>query len=150
MKIEETKELFNLFFEFMPLYHKNIGAIIRKDDDIEPKCHKNQIRAMLMMQRQGKITPTRLGICLDLRKGSLTTLIDSLVELNLVYREADKEDRRRLWLALTEEGQEYLAKKRKAHEKHFVELFSSLSEEEVIELKEHLKKSIEIMKKLTI
>lgn len=150
MKEEEVKELFNLFFELMPLYHKNIGTIIRKEDEIEPKCHKNQIRAMLIMEKKRKITPTQLGISLDLRKGSLTTLIDSLVMMKLVYREADKADRRKIWLALTKVGQEYLDKKRKSHEKYFVQLFSSLSEEELSELRENLKKIIETMKKLTI
>ncbi len=41
----------------------------------------------MIIGRNGKISPTILGKCMDMEKGSITSLVDSLENMNLVYRE---------------------------------------------------------------
>jgi len=148
MKEKKLKELHNSFHEFGPLYYKKFGVIFHKEDGIQPKCYKNQIRAMFIIHDNEKITPTDLGKCMDLRKGSLTTLIDSLEEINFVQRLPDSNDRRKVWISLTKEGMEYLALKREKHQTYFKQMFGALSEEELTEFIMCLKKINHLMNKL--
>lgn len=148
MKEEKIKELHNLFFEFNPLYFQKFMSLFNKPDDILPKCYKNQIKAMFIINDRERITLTELGISLDLQKGSLTSLIDSLVALKLVKRESEPSDRRKVWLVLTSQGKEYLEQKKQVHERNFKELFSASSEEKIVEFHQCLKKMIELLKDL--
>lgn len=148
MKRERIKELHDLFLEFSPLLHENFLALFKKNDDIEPKCYKNQVRSMFIIQRRQRVTASELGRCLDLEKGSLTSLVDSLVDLGLVRREPDQDDRRKVWLVLTAAGEKYLVRKSQAHEGHFIELFEKLSAEEIEGAITNMKALIKTLKKL--
>jgi DNA-binding MarR family transcriptional regulator len=103
---------------------------------------------MFIIKKKEKILPTDLGKCMDMRKGSLTTLIDSLEGMNLVRRERDPHDRRKTWLSLTKEGMEYLDLKIQAYERNFMRLFEPIPEEEVDELVKSLKYVVDLIKKL--
>ena len=127
MKEEKLKELFNFMYEFMPLYHQTMGRIYRKDYNIEPKLNKNQQRAIFIIKKHERISPTTLGKCLDMQKGSLTTLIDSLEGYALVKRVGDKKDRRRQWIHLTPKGEKYIAILINKFRDEFILLFDEIS-----------------------
>jgi DNA-binding MarR family transcriptional regulator len=67
---------------------------------------KNQSKTMDILSRNGAMLPSELGVCLDMKRGSLTSLVDSLEEKGCVIRQPDSDDRRKIWIALTEKGSE--------------------------------------------
>jgi DNA-binding MarR family transcriptional regulator len=83
-----------------------------------------------------------------MRKGSLTSLIDSLVSMGLVRREADPSDRRRILINLTDEGEAYVKQREHGFEISLNRLLSSLPEKEVEGFKNSLKNVVDTMKKL--
>ncbi len=74
---------------------------------------------------------SELGRFLDMRKGSLTSLIDSLEANGLVERRNDKKDRRKTLLYLTPAGEEYYRQLLAQSSKTYRQLFSCLSDEEL-------------------
>lgn len=148
MKKENLQEINSLLFEFVPLYHQKFAVGFLLDDGIEPRCTKSQLRTLFITKRKGRILPTDLGKCLDMQKGSLTTLIDSLEESGLVQRLRDPHDRRKTWISLTAKGQEYVNLKVQALDSHFVKLFQDVAPEDVQEFAKSLGFMVEIMKKL--
>lgn len=139
MRIEKLKELFNFMYEFMPLYHQTMGSIYRKDYDVEPRLNKNQQRAIFIIKKHGRISPSTLGRCLDMQKGSLTTLIDSLEGYGFVKRIGDCEDRRRQWIHLTPKGEEYIAILMEKFKNEFILLFDEISCEDISKVIESFK-----------
>ena len=85
---------------------------------------------------------------LDLEKGSLTPVIDSLIELGLVNRERNHHDRRKINLALTGRGEELLSLHRRQAHRHLLAKMESLSEEEVARFSEAFAVIYEITLKL--
>lgn len=138
MKQDKLKELFSLMFEFMPLYHQTMGSVYHKDYDVEPALNKSQQKALFIIKKQEKIIPSVLGRAMDMQKGSLTTLIDSLEEFGFVKREGDCEDRRRLWLFLTPEGEEYISILMDNFQNEFAHIFEKVSREDISKMIESI------------
>lgn len=147
MNDEKAKEIYNNLFEFVSLFHRKFGASFRHGTN-KYNCKKNQNKAIMIIGRYGRITPTNLGKFLDMRKGSLTTLVDSLEKLNLVARKVDEEDRRKTWLYLTDEGKSYLENKKKEIEKTVISQFSKLKDEEIDLFLKNIKEIVDILKKI--
>mgnify|MGYP001054981487 FL=1 len=131
MKRKKLIELFNFMYEFMPLYHQTMGQIYKKDYDIEPELNKNQQRAIFIIRKYGRISPTTLGKCLDMQKGSLTTLVDSLEGYGIVERVGDKKDRRRQWSYLTEEGKRYIKLLMGKFKDEFIRIFDGVDYDDI-------------------
>ncbi|MCR3921289.1 MAG: MarR family transcriptional regulator [Firmicutes bacterium] len=148
MENEKIKEIERLFMEFIPLYHKKLSLIFREDDEAEFRCHKNQKRAILLIHREKGVILSELGRFLDMRKGSLTSLIDALVENGLVERRDDKNDRRKTLLYLTETGHEYYQQIMNQARKTYQKLFSQLTDEEIEACKSGLEQVVAVIKKL--
>lgn len=147
LKEENLSQIYTNLREFMSLFHQKFDPIYRKDDDIKYKCNKNQIKVIMLIGKKER-TSTELGKCLDMRKGSLTTLIDSLEKKHLVFRESDKDDRRKTWIYLTAEGKNYLEQKKQQMKYDIMQLFDSLTEKEQNEFKDSMETIVNILKKL--
>ena len=128
-KIEEIQRL--LTMEFIPLFHRKIGAIIRMEADIKPRCNKNQKKALLIIDHRRRITASDLGHCLDLRKGSLSTLIVALEKYQFIKRTMDPDDKRKSWLSLTPAGESYLKDLKGHHLRQLIERFEPLPSEDL-------------------
>ncbi|MDW7651769.1 MAG: MarR family transcriptional regulator [Bacillota bacterium] len=148
MHNEKIKEIEQLFLEFFPLYYQKFSAFFRENDKPGFHCTKNQKRAILLIKNKKGLTSTELGQFLDMRKGSLTTLLDSLEEMGLVQRRPDETDRRRALLFLTEAGENYFTEMMARHEKLYQELFSQLSPQETQECLDGLRKVLKAIKKI--
>ncbi len=145
---KESHEFLSLLHDFLWIYHEKVAAVIYEHKGLKPACHKNQIRTLIIIDKMGTTTFSNLGRRLGLKKGSLTTLIDSLEKLTLVSRQDDQKDRRRVWLRLTSQGKEYLAKIKKMDVDSFSEIVSSLSPEEKRTAVTSLENLIGIMEKM--
>lgn len=148
MSEEKIREIQKLFMEFIPLYHKKLSLVFREDDDGDIRCHKNQKRAILMIQKEKGVTLTELGRFMDMRKGSLTSLIDSLVENGLVERRPDKTDRRMALLYLTPRGEDYYRQLIARYTQRYFEVFSRLSEDEIDKSLEGMNNVVAALKKI--
>ncbi len=71
----------------------------------------------------GDATTGNVGKCLNITLGTLTTAIDKLVEKGYVLRKKDNQDRRKIYLKLTEKGN---------HVNHVHSLFHKKMAESVI------------------
>jgi DNA-binding MarR family transcriptional regulator len=143
-----TKRAMELLMEFAPLYHQKLSALFHGIKDPDFPCTKNQNRAILILKTRGRETLTRLGECLDMQKGSLTSLVDSLKGMGLIRRGPDPEDRRKAWLSLTHEGRSYVQRRYRAFEKALCELFDTVPESEIRRFNDCLGSVAETMKKL--
>lgn len=92
-------------------YFENIGKEFKK---VDMDCHDCTMRDMKILEflKTEKKTMSELAEHMELTKGSMTTAIDSLISNKYVKREADKDDRRKVYIVI-------LAKGQKTVEKHF-------------------------------
>jgi DNA-binding MarR family transcriptional regulator len=147
MRNAKLKEVNFLFFEMMALYHHKLGDLF-SEDDREPRCNKNQKKAMFVIYREGKATASELGKFLNLQKGSLTTLVDSLEELQLVRRVPDERDRRKTWLYLTETGNDFMKQKLRRYYREFSKKFERIGLGELEVLAKRIEHIISLLQKI--
>lgn len=134
--------------EFMSLFHKLFRPTFKKETDDKYRCNKNQIRAIMIIGKYEKISPSVLCRYMDMEKGSITTLIDSIEKMGLVTRKNDPNDKRKIWIQLTKEGEKSFVE----HEKKFIsqieELFSTLPKDEVYKFSYNLSTIVKILNKV--
>ena len=86
---------------------------------------------MTVLKEEGTLHVAEIGEKLQIAKAQMTHLIDKLVELEMVDRNIDKNDRRTINIALTEKGSAFM----KTHEKNVInavrEYISFLEEDEL-------------------
>ena len=68
--------------------------------------NRTQGRTLLFLYDRGETTMTSLHEAIGLEKGSLTAVIDQLIEKDLVKRKSDQADRRKVLIALSDKGRE--------------------------------------------
>ena len=148
MKEERIKETVKLQFEMIHLFHKNFARIFHQTRNSQYNLNKNQNKAIMIIGAIDNIMPTTLGKCLDLQKGSLTTMIDALEREELVCRKGDPEDRRKTLISLTEKGKDYREWFVGEIEKNASEILKKLGEEDILVYQESLKTMLATLKKL--
>lgn len=148
MKEKKIKEAVKLQFEMFHLFHKNFARIFHQTGNGPYNLNKNQNRAIMIIGAVDNIMPTTLGKCLDLQKGSLTSMIDALEKEGLVYRKGDPGDRRKTLISLTEEGKAYREWFMEELEKKASEILRRLGEEDILAYQESLKTILAMLKKL--
>ena len=82
-----------------------------------------------------------------MEKGSITSLIDSLEDLGLIYKEADKNDRRRFWILLTDEGKNFYEKQRNITNSEIERIFENSTDEEINQFNKDLLNLIKILER---
>ena len=147
MENDRLEKLHNLYFNLIPLFYKCKTFYIDKNRT-EDLCNKNQSMAVMIIGKAEKITPTALSKFINMEKGSLTTLIDSLEEKKLVIRSSSPDDRRKVLLSLTSEGIEYMKTIEEQSQKGLALMVATLEEEEIDQMHASLKTLVEIFKKI--
>lgn len=147
METDRLEELHKLYFNLIPLFYKCKTFYIDKNkaDDF---CNKNQSMAIMIIGKAEKIMPTTLSKFINMEKGSLTTLIDSLEKKNYVIRSSDPNDRRKVLLSLTPEGIEHMKIIEEQSQKGLALMVSNLNEKEIDQMHSSLKTLVEILKKV--
>lgn len=130
------------------LLHKNFSKAFRQTGNSQYNLNKNQNKAILIIGGVGEIMPTNLGKCLDLQKGSLTSMIDALEKEGLVCRRGDPGDRRKILVSLTEKGKAYREWFTEELEMNYSEVLTRLAEEDIAIYQESLEKILDALKKL--
>ena len=147
MENDRLEEIHKLYFSLIPLFYKCKTFYIDKNktDDL---CNKNQSMAIMIIGKAGKIMPSTLSKFINMEKGSLTTLIDSLEEKMFVFRSSDPNDRRKVLLSLTSEGIEYMKTIEERSQKGLALMVANLDEREIDQMHDSLKILVETFKKI--
>lgn len=148
MKEERIKETVKLQFEMIHLYHKIFARMFHQIRHSAYNLNKNQNKAIMVIGASESIMPTILGKCLDLQKGSLTSMIDALEKEGLVFRKGDPDDRRKTLISLTDKGKEYREWFTGEIEKNTSEILDKLDEENIVLYQKSLQSIFKILKSL--
>ncbi len=106
MNNQDARELHELLFCFSGLFHEKFLMRFRQRDPNLPGLKKNHFKIMGLLSQHDFLMSSEIGRRLDIEKGSITTLIDQLVEKDLVTRQIDPCDRRKSQIALSKAGRE--------------------------------------------
>ncbi len=69
----------------------------------------SQLIVLQLVAREGKALPSAVARDAHLTQATVTSLVDKLTRAGLTSRRRDTEDRRRIWIEVTEEGRRQLA-----------------------------------------
>lgn len=88
----------------------------------------SQLLLMQHVARFGEALPSAIAKAIDLKQATVTVLVNKLEEAGLVTRRRDTEDRRRVWVELTEPGRAALRSSPDLLQNRFERGFESLEE----------------------
>jgi len=139
-------ELHGLYFSLIPLLQK--CRTLDHSGGSDDSCNKNQLMAIMVIGKAESITPTALSKFMNMEKGSLTTLIDSLENKGFVRRLNDPNDRRKTLLSLTSKGIDQMKATEEQSQQIFAKMTAILSESEKDEMHISLKSLVKLLKKI--
>lgn len=153
MEAEDSpkKELAELKLEYDILSHKVLYNAIEKffqDNSGTLPNLKNRGHAILILGREKEMMPSTLAKFLNLKKSSVTSMIDSLEKEGLVKRTSDPTDRRKAWLSLTSSGYKYMEVIEDCMEKIVDVMIEDLEDEEVEKMLENMRSVVNLERKI--
>ncbi len=107
--------------------------------DIDTDIKLTHFEIMMVLKEEGVLHPAEIGEKLQIAKAQMTYLIDKLVDLDLVKRDTDSDDRRTLNIALTEKGRTLLEEHETCLINAVREIMSSLNDKELQALSDSLR-----------
>ncbi|MBN2240980.1 MAG: MarR family transcriptional regulator [Dehalococcoidales bacterium] len=137
-------------FSTLPLIGRSIHRKLIKtvvtgfEEDITPP----HFQIMKLLQEHGTMHVAEIGEHLHIARPQMTHLIDRLVELKIVDREINQEDRRMLNIALSAKGKEMIKEQDKRVIRATTEALVGLTEAELQQLSNSVKMLKDIFSKL--
>ncbi|MCR4419353.1 MAG: MarR family transcriptional regulator [Clostridia bacterium] len=147
MEAEAARRLHRLLVELMALGHQKFFRAWHKYD-AAGGLKKNQMKLVALLFHEGVRTATELSSKLDLEKGSLTSLLDSLEQRGLIRRSINPRDRRQTLVSLTVEGRRHMEKTIEAHQAILMQNLKDADAAEIERLIASLEVAVGIMRKL--
>jgi DNA-binding MarR family transcriptional regulator len=140
MKKEVLQKTVADFLSIPPVLHRTLRHKITKStagyiDNIISSIHGEIIR---LLDEEGPLSIGEIGDMLMIAKAQMTQLIDKLVELNIVERRSVKGDRRKIQIALTDTGKEFLIEHKKKIDEYIMDTMSHLDDKDLKSLSESL------------
>lgn len=86
----------------------------------------SQLIVMQHVNQSGKALPSAIAMAVDLKQATVTVLLNKLEQAGFVTRRRDTEDRRRVWIELTEAGQRALGRSPDLLQNRFEKSFNNL------------------------
>ncbi len=87
-----------------------------------------QILLLQMINKKGDVTIGELANDVSLSQATVTTIVDRLETRKLVYRKRSEEDKRKVYVHLTDSGNEILKQAPPLLQEQFIRQFSELQE----------------------
>lgn len=100
----------------------------------------------LLSQMEKPIPPTEIAKTLNISKGRVTALINSLKEKEYIDISISSEDRRKFDISLTDKGEIFLRQKRNEAEKYFDTMIERIGNEKSEQLISLIKDIVFVMK----
>lgn len=88
----------------------------------------SQLLVMQHVSRTGKALPSAIAKEVDLKQATVTVMLNKLEEAGLVTRRRDTEDRRRVWIELTDAGRSALDRSPDLLQNRFEQGFDNLED----------------------
>lgn len=148
MNFDKVKEIHDLLFTFMGLFHEKFHFRFREESNGVPCLKKNHTRILNVLYQHDHITLTEIGKLLDIEKGSLTTLIDQLEEKEFVIRADDLTDRRKTLISLSPQGREEMDRVMNLYAQKIDELLHDVDSDEIQHFLTSLQFVVKFMKKI--
>lgn len=101
----------------------NSRELARKSD-----LTASQLLVLRYLSEQGAALPSAIAKSIDLKQATITVLVNKLEEAGLVTRRRDTEDRRRVWVELTDAGHAARKKSPDLLQNRFEQEFDGLEE----------------------
>lgn len=98
-----------------------------KPPQIELNLNKTHFKVLLIIHIRQKPNITKVCRHMNMEKGSMTSVIDRLIELKLVMRKTNPEDRRMVNLLLTENGKQLVSDYLRRSHEHIKNKLTGLS-----------------------
>jgi DNA-binding MarR family transcriptional regulator len=125
-----------------PLLFRSIRSKLLKMvlADIDLEISPLHIEIMKLLEGAGRLNITEIGEKLHIARAQMTHLIDRLVALGMVERQAGKNDRRMINIALTSKGKSTLDEQGSCIRNAFKETLAYLTDEELKDISASLSK----------
>ena len=138
------------FLSILPLMRRSVSKKVLKSAlaQIEEPITMPQFEIMKTLQEEGKRHIAEIGERLSIPKPQMTHLIDRLVHLGIVQRQADDTDRRVINIALTSKGKIMIEEHDRMVRDSIIGKLSCLTDDELQEMSESLRKLNKILFKL--
>ncbi len=91
-------------FSFIPHSLFRFNRTMMKNAPETEGLNHSQRRTLMLLRHAGSQPMTGIVRHMNIEKGSMTAVVDTLIEKGLVHRERDLNDRRRVIISLTPEG----------------------------------------------
>lgn len=123
-------DLYDSLDAFLPIYFGFINPVIHQMETPSGVLNENQIKVLMALWKTGGLSQTDISKLFVIPKTSLTTIVRSLVDRDLVRKSGQDSDRRRYELTLSAAGRELLEKKRERDVANLSGLFADMTGEE--------------------
>ncbi len=110
------------------LLHHHVRALSPPEEDAD--LTRAQAATLVQIGKDGPLSMGSLSEALTISPGSLTGVVDRLIEKGFVRRERGRTDRRRVVVRLTEEGEKAYARHRESAARFSEALMALLTPEE--------------------
>ncbi len=107
-------------------------------DSGELNLNKTHMKTLMVIYIENSPHMTKVCYHMNMEKGSLTPIIDNLIEMELVQRRRNPEDRRKVNLYLTDQGRRLVLENLHRAHQHILEKMKRLPKEEVQRFKNAL------------
>jgi DNA-binding MarR family transcriptional regulator len=133
-----------------PLIFRGVRRKLLKTalDSINVEVSPLHFEIMRLLKEHGTLRITEIGERLQLARAQMTHLIDKLVELEMVERQADSTDRRVTNIVLADKGRAFLEEHGGNIWKATKEFVSGLTDEELADLSASLERLRDILSRL--
>ena len=143
-KIKDIKVVMDILKALFELKNSLIGDLDKQVH--EQNINRSEFIALISISGNEKKSMSDLCRDVDLKSGSLTTLIDNLIEKGYVKREFDKSDRRKILVQLTIKGKNFTKIIKKSFEDNTFGKIEKLSAKDI----KNLFEAVDIIKEITI
>lgn len=98
----------------------------------------SQLKGLILLEARGEHSVSGIATALGMGRPSASILVEQLVQLGLVRRTEDSEDRRRSLVVLTPEGVELTSRFHRGDEQFMRGMFATMSDDDLRALKQGL------------
>lgn len=128
--------------KFMIVLNKMMSSIQHK---LAPhfkslEIHETEFFVLFALDANGPMTIQEIGSKIDMTSGTMTYVIDKLEKKNYIKRVRSEEDRRRIYIELTDQGVDFWKIIISKHMDQMNASFSHMTEDEMLTLIELMKK----------
>ncbi len=136
------EKTFEYLIDFLPLLHKSVfkGA--------HSKHTPHQMRLLYNVNREGEQPMKYYGKKLFISKPNMSSLVNRMIDDDLLERSFDEDDRRVIKIQISKKGISTLEEQMKNHKKRVLQKLEVLSDEDIDEMNECFEKIKVIMKKV--